>query len=223
MKGLAPTLIKIRPTTPLSIGISLANGTSAVLIRRGTALPVHTTTITTTSRDGQSNVGFDVIEGERPLARDNVLLANVVIHGIEPAAKGVPRIEVIIDVDEDGIVNIMAKDLRTGAARHVTVQTGSLLSEDDVQRMLREANNHREEDRAARKRAVWRSKLFSYVRQLDPSIFDDEERQREFADQIAIWKQWNADHENEESADVYVRQMREVATKVQNSFSQPTT
>jgi molecular chaperone DnaK len=223
MKGLAPNLIKIRPTTPLSIGISLANGTSAVLIRRGTALPVHTTTITTTSRDGQSNVGFDVIEGERPLARDNVLLANVVIHGIEPAAKGVPRIEVSIDVDEDGIVNIMAKELRTGAARHVTVQTGSLLSEDDVQSMLREANNHREEDRAARKRAVWRSKLFSYVRQLDPSIFDDEERQREFADQIVIWKQWNADHENEESADVYVRQMREVATRVQNSFSPPTT
>jgi molecular chaperone DnaK len=222
MKGLAQSVMKIQPTTPLSIGISLANGTSTVPIPRGTVLPVHKTTNTTTSRDGQSNVGFDVIEGERPLARDNVLLANVVIHGIEPAPKGVPKIEVSVNVDEDGIVKIMARDLRTGTTRHVTVQTGNLLTQTDIQRMLREANQHQEGDRAARKRAVWRSKLFSYVRQLDPSIFDDEEKQREFANQIAIWSQWNADHENEESADIYVRQMREVATKVQNSFSPPT-
>jgi molecular chaperone DnaK (HSP70) len=201
---------QVKLTTPLSLGLSLADGTCLVLIPRGTVLPATKSTTTTTSRDDQRNVGFDVVEGERKMAKDNVRLGSVVVDGIQQALRGVPRIEVTMEINEDGILVVTAVDLRTGALITATIESGSNLSKHDIIAMMAEAEAYKLEDNRVHKRTQWRTRLHSYVDSLLQKDIPDDDQRTLIAEKVAAWKHWNATHQNELVADVYIKQYFEV-------------
>jgi molecular chaperone DnaK (HSP70) len=210
--------VKVQVTVPLSIGFSLADGTMIVMIPRGTVLPAKKRTRTTTSRDNQRNVGFDIIEGERKLAKDNVKLGSIFVDGIERAMRGVPKIDISMEINEDGILVVEAKDLKTGALIQTTLRSGTTLSREQIAQMVADAAAHKEEDERAHKRAVWRTKLHCYVNALNAAQWEDTALRRQFQERIDEWKRWNQEHENEEAPDVYVAQLKTVASEVQQMF-----
>jgi molecular chaperone DnaK (HSP70) len=210
--------VKVQVTVPLSIGFSLADGTIIVMIPRGTVLPAKKRTRTTTSRDDQRNVGFDIIEGERKLAKDNVKLGSIFVDGIERAPKGVPKIDISMEVNEDGILVVEAKDLKTGALIQTTLRSGTTLSKEQIAQMVADAAAHKEEDERAHKRAVWRTKLHYYVKGLNAAQCEGAALQKQFQEKIEEWKTWNQEHENEEDPDIYIAQLKTVAGQVRQMF-----
>lgn len=139
--------------TPLSLGIETLGGVFTKLIERNTTIPTSQKQIFSTAADGQTAVDIKVYQGERPMAADNVLLGSFQLTGIPPAPRGVPQIEVAFDMDSNGILNVSAKDLGTGKEQAITITKNSGLSEDEIQRMMNEAESHAEED-AKRKEEV---------------------------------------------------------------------
>jgi molecular chaperone DnaK len=136
--------------TPLSLGIETLGGVMTVLIPRNTTIPTQKTETFSTASDNQTSVEVHVLQGERPLARDNRTLGRFHLVGIPPAPRGVPQIEVTFDVDANGIVNVSAKDIATGKEQKVTITASSGLSKGDVDRLVKEAQSHAEEDRKLR-------------------------------------------------------------------------
>jgi molecular chaperone DnaK len=136
--------------TPLSLGIETLGGVMTVLIPRNTTIPTRKSEIFTTASDNQSNVEVHVLQGERPLARDNRTLGRFQLVGIPPAPRGVPQIEVAFDVDANGIVNVSAKDQASGKEQKITITASSGLSKDEVDRMVKEAQSHATEDQQRR-------------------------------------------------------------------------
>jgi len=136
--------------TPLSLGIETLGGVMTVLIPRNTTIPTRKSEIFTTASDNQSNVEVHVLQGERPLARDNRTLGRFQLVGIPPAPRGVPQIEVAFDVDANGIVNVSAKDQASGKEQKITITASSGLSKDEVDRMVKEAQSHAAEDQQRR-------------------------------------------------------------------------
>jgi molecular chaperone DnaK len=136
--------------TPLSLGIETLGGVFTRIIERNTTIPTSRSQIFSTAADGQTQVEIHVLQGERPMAADNKSLGRFILDGIPPAPRGVPKIEVTFDIDVNGVVNVTAKDLATGKAQKITIQGGSRLPEDEIQRMIREAEAHAEEDRRRR-------------------------------------------------------------------------
>lgn len=135
---------------PLSLGVETQGGVMSVMIPRNTPLPYRHTEIYTTARDFQDSVEIKILQGERPMARDNRMLGVFALEGIPPAPKGVPRIEVTFDVDANGILSVSAKDLGTGKTANVRITNSTTLSKEEVQRMIRDAELHAEEDRKRR-------------------------------------------------------------------------
>jgi molecular chaperone DnaK len=136
--------------TPLSLGIETLGGVMTVLIPRNTTIPTKKSEIFSTAADNQSSVEVHVLQGERPLAKDNRTLGRFHLVGIPPAPRGVPQIEVTFDVDANGIVNVSAKDLATGKEQKVTITASSGLSKQEVDRMVKEAQSHATEDEQRR-------------------------------------------------------------------------
>ncbi|HHV54376.1 MAG TPA: molecular chaperone DnaK [Firmicutes bacterium] len=136
--------------TPLSLGIETLGGVFTKIIERNTTIPVSRKQIFTTAADNQTTVEVHVLQGERPMAADNVSLGRFQLTGIPPAPRGVPQIEVSFDIDVNGIVHVSAKDLATGRSQSVTITNRTSLREEDIQRMIREAEAHAEEDRKRR-------------------------------------------------------------------------
>jgi molecular chaperone DnaK len=136
--------------TPLSLGIETLGGVMTVLIPRNTTIPTKKSESFSTASDNQSSVEVHVLQGERPLARDNRTLGRFHLEGIPPAPRGVPQIEVTFDVDANGIVNVSAKDLTTGKEQKVTITATSGLSKDEVDRMVKDAQSHATEDQQRR-------------------------------------------------------------------------
>src|SRR3954464_6570115 len=124
--------------TPLSLGIETLGGVMTTLIARNTTIPSRKSETFSTAADNQTNVEVHVLQGERPLARDNRTLGLVQLVGIPPAARGVPQIEVTFDIDANGIVNVSAKDLGTGKEQKITITASSGLSKADVERLVAE-------------------------------------------------------------------------------------
>ena len=156
--------------TPLSLGLETLGGVTHKLIERNTTIPTRKSETFTTAEDGQTAVDIHVTQGEREMAADNKTLARFRLEGIPPAPRGVPQIEVTFDIDANGIVNVSAKDLGTGKEQKVTITASSNLSKDDVDRMVREAESHAEEDTRKREEAEVRNQASSLIYSTEKSL-----------------------------------------------------
>src|SRR4026209_2106750 len=144
--------------TPLSLGIETLGGVMTTLIQRNTTIPTRKSEIFSTAADQQPSVEVHVLQGERPLARDNRTLGRFHLIGLPPAPRGVPQVEVTFDIDANGIVNVSAKDLGTGKEQKITITAKSGLAKDEVDRMMREAESHAEDDKKRREEIEVRNK-----------------------------------------------------------------
>src|SRR5579863_7328107 len=136
--------------TPLSLGLETLGGVNTRLIERNTTIPTRKTQVFTTAEDGQTSVDIHVLQGEREMAQDNKTLGRFRLEGIPAAPRGVPQIEVTFNIDANGIVNVSAKDLGTGKEQKITITASSGLSKDEVERMMKEAESHADEDKKRR-------------------------------------------------------------------------
>ena len=136
--------------TPLSLGIETLGGVMTPLIPRNTTIPTRKSEVFSTAADSQTSVEVHVLQGERPLARDNRTLGRFQLVGIPPAPRGIPQIEVTFDIDANGIVNVSAKDMGTGKEQKITITASSGLSKEEVERMMKDAESHAEEDKKRR-------------------------------------------------------------------------
>lgn len=157
--------ILLLDVTPLSLGVETLGGVMTVLIPRNTTIPVRKTEIFTTAEDNQTAVDIHVLQGERPMARDNISLGRFRLEGIPPAPRGVPQIEVTFDIDADGILHVTARDRATGKEQKVTITATTNLTEEEIRRMVREAQEHAEEDRRRKEAAEARNTLDALVYQ----------------------------------------------------------
>ena len=163
--------------TPLSLGIETLGGVFTVIIPRGTTIPTRKSQIFTTAADNQTAVTIHVLQGERPLAKDNKSIARFDLVGIPPAPRGVPQIEVTFDIDADGILHVTAKDLGTGKEQSIVVRPSSGLSEEEIQKIIKEAEQYAEEDRRKKELAEARN-------QADSLIYSVEKSLRELGDKV---------------------------------------
>ena len=164
--------------TPLSLGIETKGGVMTKLIERNTAIPTKASEIFSTAEDGQPSVLIQVYQGEREFARDNKLLGTFELSGIAPAPRGVPQIEVTFDIDANGIVHVSAKDRGTGKEQSVTITGGSSLPKEDIDRMVREAEEHAAEDKKRREEADARN-------QAEQAVYSTEKLLKDEADKIS--------------------------------------
>ena len=144
--------------TPLSLGIETLGGVLTALIPRNTTIPTRKSETFSTAADSQTSVEVHVLQGERPLARDNRTLGRFQLVGLPPAPRGVPQIEVTFDIDANGMVNVSAKDLGTGKEQKITITASSGLSKEEVERMMKDADAHAEEDRKRREEIETRNR-----------------------------------------------------------------
>jgi len=153
--------------TPLSLGVETLGGVMTTLIPRNTTIPTRKSETFTTAADGQTQVEIHVLQGERPMARDNRTLGRFILDGIPPAPRGVPQIEVTFDIDANGILNVTAKDKATGREQSIKITGTSTLAKDEVERMVKEAERFAEEDRKKREAAEARNRGDSVLYQVE--------------------------------------------------------
>ncbi len=164
--------------TPLSLGIETLGGVLTTLIPRNTTIPTRKSEVFSTAADSQTSVEVHVLQGERPLARDNRTLGRFHLVGLPPAPRGIPQIEVTFDIDANGIVNVSAKDLGTQKEQKITITASSGLSKEEVDRMMREADSHADEDKRRREEIEARNRA-------DQAVYTAERMLRDTGDKLS--------------------------------------
>lgn len=164
--------------TPLSLGIETLGGVFTKLIERNTTIPTRKSQIFSTAADGQTSVEIHVLQGERPMAKDNKTLGRFILDGIPPAPRGVPQIEVTFDIDANGIVNVSAKDKGTGKEQKITITASTNLTEEEIQEAIKEAERYAEEDKK-------RKELIEAKNQADSIIYTTEKSMKDMGDKIS--------------------------------------
>ncbi|MCF8039809.1 MAG: molecular chaperone DnaK, partial [Desulfohalobiaceae bacterium] len=163
--------------TPLSLGIETMGGVFTKLIEKNTTIPTKKSQIFTTAADNQPSVSINVLQGERPMSADNKSIGRFELEGIPPAPRGVPQIEVTFDIDANGIVNVSAKDKGTGKEQSIRIQASSGLTEDEIEKMVKDAEAHSSEDEKKRK-------LIEARNQADTLIYSTEKSMRDLGDKV---------------------------------------
>ncbi len=163
--------------TPLSLGIETLGGVNTILIPKNTTIPTSKTQIFSTAADNQTSVEIHVLQGERPMAKDNKSLGRFILDGIPPAPRGVPQIEVTFDIDANGILTVTAKDKATGKAQSIRIEGSSGLTKEEIERMKKEAQLHVEEDRK-------RKELIDVKNQADTLLYTAQKTLQELGDKI---------------------------------------
>jgi len=156
--------------TPLTLGLETLGGVLTPLIERNTTIPVRKGEIFSTAEDGQTAVDIHVLQGERPMAADNITLGRFRLEGIPPAPRGMPQIEVTFDIDANGILNVTAQDKATGREQKITITASTNLSKGDVERLVGEARKHEAEDRRRREVADTRNQADSLAYQMEKTL-----------------------------------------------------
>ncbi len=162
--------------TPLSLGVETYGGVMTVLIPRNTPIPYRKCEVFTTAADYQTEVEIHVLQGERPLAKDNKSLGKFYLTGIPPAPRGVPKIEVCFDIDADGILHVTAKDLGTGKEQSIKVQPSSGLTQEEIERMIKEAEEHAEEDKKKKELIETKNQLDQLVYNLEKTLNENKDK-----------------------------------------------
>ncbi len=158
--------------TPLSLGIETLGGVSTKLIERNTTIPTRKSQVFTTAADNQTSVDIHVLQGERPMAQDNVTLGRFQLTGIPPAPRGVPQIEVTFDIDANGIVNVSAKDLGTGKEQKITITASTNLTDEEIEKKVKEAEKFAEDDKRKQEEIEVRNNADSLVYQTEKVLKD---------------------------------------------------
>ncbi len=169
--------ILLLDVTPLSLSIETMGGVATRLIERNTTIPTKKSQVFSTAADNQTAVDIHVVQGERQFARDNKTLGQFRLDGIPPARRGVPQIEVTFDIDANGIVNVSAKDLGTGKEQHITITSGSNMSDDDIQKAVKEAAEYETQDKKRKEGIDARNDA-------DSLVFQTEKAMEEVGDKI---------------------------------------
>jgi molecular chaperone DnaK len=172
------TDVLLLDVTPLSLGIETMGGVMTRLIEANTTIPTRKTETFSTASDGQSSVEIHILQGERPMARDNRSLGKFNLDGIMPAPRGVPQIEVSLDIDANGILSVTAQDKATGKQKNIRIEGGSQLSKDEIERMRREAEENAEADLKERE-------TVDKLNEADSLIFQTEKQIKEFSDNLS--------------------------------------
>jgi molecular chaperone DnaK len=162
--------------TPLSLGIETLGGVATRLIERNTTIPTRRSEVFSTASDNQPSVEIHVLQGERPMARDNRTLGKFQLSGIPAAPRGVPQIEVTFDIDANGIVNVAAKDRATGRSQTITITASSGLAKEEVERMVQEAGSHAEEDQRRREEIEARNRADSLIYTTEKTLQESKDK-----------------------------------------------
>lgn len=158
--------------TPLSLGIETLGSVNTILIERNTAIPTSKTQVFSTAADNQTSVEVHIVQGERPMAADNKSLGRFMLDGIPPSPRGIPQIEVTLDIDSNGILNVKAIDKATAKEQHITITGSSNLTENEIQKMKKEAETHAEEDKKKKDSIEIRNRADSLVIQSERTLKD---------------------------------------------------
>lgn len=164
--------------TPLSLGIETLGGVSTRLIERNTTIPTSASQVFSTAADNQTSVEINVLQGEREFAKDNKSLGRFILDGLPPAPRGIPQVEVTFDIDANGIVNVSAKDKASGKSQHITIQSSSGLSEEEIEKMKKDAETHADEDKK-------KKELIEIRNMADSLIYTSEKTVKDAGDKVS--------------------------------------
>ncbi len=215
--------ILLLDVTPLSLSIETMGGVATRLIERNTTIPTKKSQIFSTAADNQTAVDINVVQGERQFARDNKSLGQFRLDGIPPARRGVPQIEVTFDIDANGIVNVSAKDLGTGKEQHITITAGSNMSDDDIEKAVKEAAEYEAQDKKRKEAVDTRNDCDSMVFQTEKALqevgdkIDANDKTAVEADLAALKSLIEASANAEEMTDSQIDEMKAAKEKLMES------